>query len=398
MTLLNNLNDSQRQAVMQTDGPSLIIAGAGSGKTRVLTYKIAYLLEQGAKAYNILALTFTNKAAREMRERIYNLVSENKARQLWMGTFHSICAKILRRESNFIGYTPDYTIYDSTDSKNLVKHIIKDMNLDDKVYKPADILSRISSAKNKLYTPHDYANDSNIIKRDQYNCVPLTADIFYEYNRRLQQSNAMDFDDLLFNTFCLLNDNAQVRNKYQLQFQYVLVDEYQDTNFVQYKIVSLLAAPQNNICVVGDDAQSIYAFRGADINNILHFQDIYSDCQLFKLERNYRSTQNIVNLANSLIRRNTDQIKKDIYSEKEEGAKTVLTQLFDDRAEAKNIVDNIKKLKQQYSSYDSFAVLYRTNAQSRVIEDELRKQDIPYRIYGSVSFYQIGRASCRERV
>lgn len=388
MTLLNDLNQSQQQAVIQTDGPSLVIAGAGSGKTRVLTYKIAYLLEQGAKAYNILALTFTNKAAREMRERIYKLVGESKARQLWMGTFHSICAKILRREAAAIGFTPDYTIYDTTDSKNLLKHIVKDMGLDEKVYKPADILSRISSAKNNLYTPHDYANDNNIIKRDQYNRVPRTADIFYEYNRRLKLCNAMDFDDLLFNSFRLLNDSAQARNKYQQQFQYVLVDEYQDTNFVQYKIVSLLAAPQNNICVVGDDAQSIYAFRGADINNILHFQDLYANSKLFKLERNYRSTQNIVNLANSLIRRNADQIKKDIYSEKEEGAKAVLTQLFDDRAEAKNIVDNIGKLKQQYSSYDSFAILYRTNAQSRVIEDELRKQDIPYRIYGSVSFYQ----------
>ncbi len=393
MNFLNNLNHNQQAAVTCTDGPMLVIAGAGSGKTRVLTYKIAYLLAQGIPAYNILALTFTNKAAREMKNRINTLVGEERARYLWMGTFHSIFARILRQEAEVLGYTRDYTIYDTTDSKNLLKSIVKEMDLDDKVYKTATLLGRISAAKNNLMRPEDYANDNECIQQDKLARLYRMSDIFYAYNRRLRQANAMDFDDLLFNMNVLLATSPTAREKYQQLFRYILVDEYQDTNYSQYKIVTTLAEPQQNICVVGDDAQSIYSFRGATIANILGFQRQYTDSQLFKLEQNYRSTQTIVNAANSLIRANQDQIPKTIYSEKAVGEPLQLSAFDTDRKEGEYLAQSIRKKVQRsrfniQRSYDSCAILYRTNSQSRVIEDELRKLNIPYRIYGGVAFYQ----------
>ncbi len=389
MSYLDQLNDNQRAAVVCTDGPMLVIAGAGSGKTRVLTYKIAHLLEQGVPAYNILALTFTNKAAREMKNRIAALVGEDRARYLWMGTFHSIFARILRQEAEKIGYTRDYSIYDTTDSKNLLKSIVKEMELDDKVYKPNVLLERISSAKNYMMQAADYANDHDCQQRDRMARLYRMNDIFYAYTRRLRQANAMDFDDLLFNMNVLLATSEEARAKYQNLFRYVLVDEYQDTNYAQYKIVTTLAQPQDNICVVGDDAQSIYSFRGATIQNILNFQQQYANSQLFKLEQNYRSTQTIVNAANSLISKNQHQIRKEVYSEKEVGEKLLVTASDTDRAEGTFVANTIAARKRrECRSYDDFAVLYRTNSQSRVIEDELRKQGIPYRIYGSVAFYQ----------
>ncbi len=393
MSYLDQLNDNQRAAVVCTEGPMLVIAGAGSGKTRVLTYKIAHLLEQGVPAYNILALTFTNKAAREMKSRIATLVGEERARYLWMGTFHSIFARILRQEAEKIGYTRDYSIYDTTDSKNLLKSIVKEMELDDKVYKPNVLLERLSSAKNYMMQAADYANDHDCQQRDRMARLYRMNDIFYAYTRRLRQANAMDFDDLLFNMNVLLATSEEARVKYQNLFRYVLVDEYQDTNYAQYKIVTTLAQPQDNICVVGDDAQSIYSFRGATIQNILNFQKQYATSQLFKLEQNYRSTQTIVNAANSLISKNQHQIHKEVYSEKEVGEKLLVTASDTDRAEGTFIAGAIgKRLRglevRRFGSYDDFAVLYRTNSQSRVIEDELRKQGIPYRIYGSVAFYQ----------
>ena len=380
---LDELNEAQRAAVTATEGPSLVIAGAGSGKTRVLTYRVAWLLKQGVRASNILALTFTNKAAREMKERIAKLVGERESRYLWMGTFHSIFAKILRHESDRIGYTHDYSIYDATDSKSLIKQIVKEMQLDEKQYKPSMIAARISMAKNNLLTPQDYASNRALTDEDKRARLYRLCDIFYTYNKRLKQANAMDFDDLLFNMNTMLTQHEDIRKKYQSIFRYILVDEYQDTNYCQSRIVAQLAAPENNICVVGDDAQSIYSFRGANIDNILRFQDTFAGSQLFKLERNYRSTQNIVDAANSLIKKNRGQIRKEVYSEKETGELLHISAYESDRQEAEFIAKKVAR-----GAFDNYAVLYRTNAQSRVIEDELRKRSVPYRIYGSVSFYQ----------
>ena len=388
MSYLNELNDAQRAAVEYNEGPQLVIAGAGSGKTRVLTYKIAYLLEHGIHAGNILALTFTNKAAREMKSRIANLVGDQVARYLWMGTFHSICTRILRQEAELIGYTRDFTIYDTTDSKSVIKHIVKDMQLDEKVYKPSTILSRISLAKNQLLSPTSYSSNRDYTMQDRFARIPEVSRIYSEYNRRLKACNAMDFDDLLFMTNTLFKNNEEVLHKYQEYFRYILVDEYQDTNYSQYLIVKRLAEPDNHICVVGDDAQSIYSFRGANIENILTFQKGYANAQLFKLERNYRSTQTIVNAANSLIRHNRGQIPKAVYSELSLGERLQLSTYMSDRDEGKAVAQQVKLLHRQGYDYESIAVLYRTNAQSRVIEDELRHLGIPYRIYGGMSFYQ----------
>ena len=387
---ISDLNTSQQAAVTSTQGPQLVIAGAGSGKTRVLTYKIAYLLEQGVPASSILALTFTNKAAREMKNRISNLVGEPVARYLWMGTFHSICTRILRREAEVLGYAQDFSIYDTTDSRSVLKHIVKDFHLDEKVYKVAVVHSRISMAKNHLQSPDQYAANRDYLMRDRFEKMNEMARIYAEYNRRLKASNAMDFDDLLVNMNVLLRKHPDILQKYQDAFQYVLVDEYQDTNYAQYLIVNQLAKPQDNICVVGDDAQSIYSFRGANIDNILNFQKTYPEAQLFKLERNYRSTQTIVNAANSLIRHNKGQIRKEVYSELKIGERISLSTHMTDRDEGKAVAKQIHLLKQTnaHLSYDDFAVMYRTNAQSRVIEDELRLLSIPYRIYGGTSFYQ----------
>lgn len=388
MSYLNELNEAQRAAVEYNDGPQLVIAGAGSGKTRVLTYKIAYLLEHGVHAGNILALTFTNKAAREMKSRIANLVGEQVARYLWMGTFHSICTRILRQEAELIAYTRDFTIYDTTDSKSVIKHIVKDMQLDEKVYKPSVVLSRISLAKNQLLSPTSYSSNRDYTMQDRFARIPEVSRIYAEYNRRLKACNAMDFDDLLFMTNILFKNNEEVLQKYQQYFRYILVDEYQDTNYSQYLIVKRLAEPENLICVVGDDAQSIYSFRGANIENILTFQKGYANAQLFKLERNYRSTQTIVNAANSLIRHNRGQIPKSVYSELALGERLQLSTYMSDRDEGKAVAQQVKLLHRQGYDYESIAVLYRTNAQSRVIEDELRHMGIPYRIYGGMSFYQ----------
>ena len=388
MNYLDQLNAAQRAAVEYNAGPHLVIAGAGSGKTRVLTYKIAYLLEQGIHAGHILALTFTNKAAREMKSRIANLVGEQVARYLWMGTFHSICTRILRQEAELLGYTRDFTIYDTTDSKSVIKHIVKDMQLDEKTYKPNVILSRISLAKNQLLSPTSYSSNREYTMQDRFARIPEVSRIYMEYNRRLKACNAMDFDDLLFMTNTLFKKNEDVLRKYQDIFRYILVDEYQDTNYSQYLIVKRLAEPDNHICVVGDDAQSIYSFRGANIENILTFQKGYADAKLFKLERNYRSTQTIVNAANSLIRHNRGQIPKAVYSELALGDRLQLTTYMSDRDEGKAVAQQVKLLYRQGYEYESIAVMYRTNAQSRVIEDELRHLGIPYRIYGGMSFYQ----------
>ena len=388
MNYLDGLNTAQRAAVEYNEGPHLVIAGAGSGKTRVLTYKIAYLLEQGIHAGHILALTFTNKAAREMKSRIANLVGEQVARYLWMGTFHSICTRILRQEAELLGYTRDFTIYDTTDSKSVIKHIVKDMQLDEKTYKPNVILSRISLAKNQLLSPTSYSSNREYTMQDRFARIPEVSRIYMEYNRRLKACNAMDFDDLLFMTNTLFKKNEDVLRKYQDYFRYILVDEYQDTNYSQYLIVKRLAEPDNHICVVGDDAQSIYSFRGANIENILTFQKGYADAKLFKLERNYRSTQTIVNAANSLIRHNRGQIPKAVYSELALGDRLQLCTYMSDRDEGKAVAQQVKLLYRQGYDYESIAVMYRTNAQSRVIEDELRHLGIPYRIYGGMSFYQ----------
>ena len=382
------LNSSQLAAVMYNDGPQLVIAGAGSGKTRVLTYKIAHLLEQGMPAGHILALTFTNKAAREMKSRICQLVGEECARYLWMGTFHSIFARLLRQEAQLLGYTRDYTIYDTTDSRSVLKHIVKDFKLDDKVYKPNVVHGRISMAKNNLQSPNMYAADREYLMRDRFEKMTEMARIYAEYNRRLKAANAMDFDDILVNTNTLFQKFPEVAEKYQELFQYILVDEYQDTNRAQYMIIKRLSERYQRICVVGDDAQSIYSFRGADISNILNFQKDYPDAQLFKLEQNYRSTQTIVNAANSLIRHNKGQIRKEVFSELNIGERISLSTYMTDRDEAKAVAKHVRALAPNTYSYDDVAVMYRTNAQSRVIEDELRQLGIPYRIYGGTSFYQ----------
>ena len=387
MDFLDQLNTSQREAVTCTEGPSLIVAGAGSGKTRVLTYRIAYLLQQGVPASSIMALTFTNKAAREMKERIMKLVSASDARYLCMGTFHSICTRLIRPHAELLGFTHDFTIYDTTDMKSVLKAIGKELGLDEKVYKPAAVLSRISMAKNCGISPAQYGMNQQLLREDREMRMYETATIYELYQARLKAANAMDFDDLLLNMLRLMDSSPEVRAHYQQQFRYLLVDEYQDTNYIQFLLVKRLAEPQNNICVVGDDAQSIYSFRGADIRNILNFRQVYPQAKLFKLERNYRSTQNIVNAANSLIHKNIHQIEKTVYSEKEEGNPLALQAYMDDRAEAEGVTKLIQ-FAHRTNGYDDIAILYRTNAQSRAFENELRKHNIPYRIYGGTSFYQ----------
>ena len=388
-TILDELNLQQREAVEYIDGPSLVIAGAGSGKTRVLTYKIVYLLQQGYNPLNILALTFTNKAAREMKERIAKLIGWKQARYLWMGTFHSVFSRILRTEAEKIGFTSNFTIYDSADSRNLIKTIVKGFMLDDKVYKPAKVQSIISRAKNALISPSMYQHNKELVEYDIRSKVPAIKDIYVEYNRLLKLSNAMDFDDLLYFTNRLFRDNPDVLKNYQQRFQYILVDEYQDTNFAQYQVVRYLSEAHSRVCVVGDDAQSIYSFRGANIDNILRFTDIYPDTRLFKLEQNYRSTQTIVNAANSLIKHNHKQITKTVFSEKAEGDRIEVVSAYSDFEEGVIVANKLAELRRNKdASYSDSVILYRTNAQSRVFEESLRKKNIPYRIYGGLSFYQ----------
>lgn len=386
---LSELNESQREAVLYCDGPALVVAGAGSGKTRVLTYKIAWLIKQGLTPYSILALTFTNKAAREMKERIAAIVGESVAKKIWMGTFHSIFSRILRREAERIGFSSNFTIYDAADSKNLIKSIIKEMQLDDKTYRPGLVQNNISNAKNALITWRAYAQNKEIIEHDTRSNLPLIAEIYQRYQNRCLQAGAMDFDDLLLQTNILFRDNQDVLEKYRDMFNYVLVDEYQDTNFAQHLIIQRLCEKKGRLCVVGDDAQSIYSFRGANIDNILKFQNIYQGCKVFKLERNYRSTQNIVNAANSLINKNLKQIPKNVYSKKEEGSKVKIIALSSDYEEAYTVADAVWKMKRKtQGKYQDTAILYRTNAQSRILEEAFRKKGIPYRIYGGLSFYQ----------
>ncbi|MBP6284217.1 MAG: UvrD-helicase domain-containing protein [Paludibacteraceae bacterium] len=387
--IVSGLNPSQLDAVKYNDGPSLIIAGAGSGKTRVLTCKIAYLLDLGLSPERIIALTFTNKAAKEMKARISSMVGEKTAKRLVMGTFHSVFSRILRSEAELLGIKNDFLIYDSTDSKSCIKAIIKDLQLDEKAYKPSKVLARISFAKNNLLSPAAYAN-SKLIDNDFYSKIPRIKDIYPLYMARLKQSSALDFDDLLFFTNVLFRDFPEVREKYQEIFQYVLVDEYQDTNFSQHLIVKFLAEKHHRVCVVGDDAQSIYSFRGANIENILSFKDTYPETKIFKLEQNYRSTKNIVNAANSLIAKNKQRINKSIFSDNEEGEKIQLLTAYSDIEEGFIVANTISELykKDEIASWSDTVILYRTNAQSRLIEDALRKQSVPYRIYGGVSFYQ----------
>ena len=386
--LLEQLNEGQREAVVYCEGPQLVIAGAGSGKTRVLTYKIAYLLQQGMNPWNILALTFTNKAAREMKERIGRLVGEERARYLQMGTFHSVFARILRAEAETLGFQSNFTIYDQADSRSLVKSIIKEMQLDDKTYKPASVADRISMAKNHLLLPQAYAQ-SAWATDDARGKRPLVKDIYIRYHERCRQANAMDFDDLLVYTYVLLQNHEDIRQKYIERFQYVLVDEYQDTNYAQQSIVVLLTKGHGRVCVVGDDAQSIYSFRGANIDNILDFQKEYGGAKLSKLEQNYRSTQLIVQAANSLIRHNERQIPKDVFSENEHGEKLMLKPAYSDKEEAIIVCNDIRRIRRQDKCrYSDFAILYRTNSQSRSFEEQMRKDGIPYRIYGGLSFYQ----------
>lgn len=386
---MDELNDSQREAVLYVDGPSLVIAGAGSGKTRVLTYKIAYLLEHGYHPGSILALTFTNKAAREMKDRIAKLVGWEQARYLWMGTFHSIFSRILRKEAEAIGFTSNFTIYDQSDSRSLIKAIIKEMGLDDKVYKPASVQARISNAKNHLILPQAYASDAELFRADQTARMPRVRDIYLRYWERCRQAEVMDFDDLLLYTFLLFDQNPEICRKYAERFEYVLVDEYQDTNFAQHRIVWQLTSERQRVCVVGDDAQSIYSFRGANIDNILKFTRQYQDARLFKLEQNYRSTQNIVNAANSLIEKNQEQIRKEVFSENEQGERIKVFSAYSDVEEGEIVANKIVELRRKEKmTYSDFAILYRTNAQSRIFEEALRKRSLPYRIYGGLSFYQ----------
>jgi len=386
--ILQQLNDSQRDAVLYCDGASLVIAGAGSGKTRVLTYKIAWLLEQGMKPWQILALTFTNKAAREMKERIGRLVGDEHARYLQMGTFHSVFARILRAEADKIGYSSNFTIYDQTDARSLVKAIIKELGLDDKVYKPSSVADRISMAKNHLLLPQQYAQ-SAWASDDAQQKRPQVSNIYIRYVERCRQANAMDFDDLLVQTWLLFQNHEDIRQKYVEKFQFVLVDEYQDTNYAQQAIVYQLTKERQKVCVVGDDAQSIYSFRGANIDNILNFQSQYQNARLFKLEQNYRSTQLIVQAANSLIRRNERQIPKNVFSKNEHGERLQLKPAYSDKEEAIIVTQDIKRIRRQdHCAWSDFAILYRTNSQSRSFEEQMRKDNIPYRIYGGLSFYQ----------
>ena len=389
MDLLNDLNDAQRAAVEYIDGPSLVIAGAGSGKTRVLTYKIAYLLSQGMKPWSIMALTFTNKAAREMKERIGKLVGDDLAQHLYMGTFHSIFSRILRAEAEHIGFNNNFTIYDESDSRSLLKAIIKEMGLDDKAYKPAAVHARISMAKNNLVTAEAYDSDPAILEQNKRAKMPAIGKIYVAYVQRCRQANAMDFDDLLMLTFQLFRDHEEIRQKYAGRFDYILVDEYQDTNPVQMSIVMQLCKEKLRVCAVGDDSQSIYSFRGANIDNILNYQKQLPGTQLFKLEQNYRSTQTIVEAANSLIHHNRNQIQKEVFSKNDKGEKIQYKPAYSDKEEALIVAKNIQRIKRQDDcGYDQFAILYRTNAQSRSFEEEFRKQGIPYRIYGGLSFYQ----------
>ena len=389
MDLLNDLNESQRKAVEYIDGPSLVIAGAGSGKTRVLTYKIAYLLQQGVKPWSIMALTFTNKAAREMKERIGKLVGQELAQHLYMGTFHSIFSRILRAEAQHIGFTNNFTIYDESDSRSLIKTIVKEMGLDEKVYKPASVHSRISMAKNNLMSAENYARDKELYQADQRAKMPRVGDIFITYVQRCQQANAMDFDDLLTLTFKLFQEHEDIRKKYADRFDFLLVDEYQDTNHAQMRIVMQLCKEKERVCAVGDDSQSIYSFRGANIDNILSFQSRFKEAKLFKLEQNYRSTQSIVEAANSLIKHNSNQIPKNVYSKNDKGESLIYKPAYSDKEEALIVCREIKRIKRQDDcQYSDFAILYRTNAQSRSFEEEFRKQGIPYRIYGGLSFFQ----------
>ena len=389
MDLLNDLNDAQRAAVEYIDGPSLVIAGAGSGKTRVLTYKIAYLLSQGMKPWSIMALTFTNKAAREMKERIGKLVGGDLAQHLYMGTFHSIFSRILRAEAEHIGFNNNFTIYDESDSRSLLKAIIKEMGLDDKAYKPAAVHARISMAKNNLVTAEAYDSDPAILEQNKRAKMPAIGKIYVAYVQRCRQANAMDFDDLLMLTFQLFRDHEEIRQKYAGRFDYILVDEYQDTNHVQMSIVMQLCKEKLRVCAVGDDSQSIYSFRGANIDNILNYQKQLPGTQLFKLEQNYRSTQTIVEAANCLIHHNRNQIQKEVFSKNDKGEKILYKPAYSDKEEALIVAKNIQRIKRQDDcGYDQFAILYRTNAQSRSFEEEFRKQGIPYRIYGGLSFYQ----------
>lgn len=389
MDLLNDLNNAQRAAVEYIDGPSLVIAGAGSGKTRVLTYKIAYLLSQGMKPWSIMALTFTNKAAREMKERIGKLVGDDLAQHLYMGTFHSIFSRILRAEAEHIGFNNNFTIYDESDSRSLLKAIIKEMGLDDKTYKPAAVHARISMAKNNLVTAEAYDSDPGILEQNKRAKMPAVGKIYVAYVQRCRQANAMDFDDLLMLTFQLFRDHEEIRQKYAGRFDYILVDEYQDTNHVQMSIVMQLCKEKLRVCAVGDDSQSIYSFRGANIDNILNYQKQLPGTQLFKLEQNYRSTQTIVEAANSLIHHNRNQIQKEVFSKNDKGEKILYKPAYSDKEEALIVAKNIQRIKRQDDcGYDQFAILYRTNAQSRSFEEEFRKQGIPYRIYGGLSFYQ----------
>lgn len=386
---LKELNEAQHEAVVRTEGPSLVIAGAGSGKTRVLTYRIAHLLKQGARPSSILSLTFTNKAAREMKERIARVAGENVARYLWMGTFHSIFARILRVEHETIGFPSNFTIYDSADSKSLIKTIIKSFQLDDKVYKPNVVAGRISMAKNNLITPMAYANSSELRSIDKNMRMPAISEIYKEYTKRCRLSGSMDFDDLLLITNLLFRDKPEILAKYQEKFGYILVDEYQDTNYAQYLIIKKLAAKHNNICVVGDDAQSIYSFRGARIENILNFKSDYPDHKIFKLEQNYRSTQTIVNAANSIIAKNKKQIPKNVFSENATGNPIKILSALTDNEEGFLVAQEIAQTQlRDHYQYLDYAILYRTNAQSRIFEESLRKRNIPYKIYGGLSFYQ----------
>lgn len=386
---IDELNEGQRAAVLYNEGPSLIIAGAGSGKTRVLTYKIAYLLENGYQPWNILALTFTNKAAREMKERIAKQVGEKTARYLWMGTFHSIFLRILHAEADKLGFTPKFTIYDTADSKSLIRTIMKEMKLDEKVYRPNVVMGRISRAKNHLISPAEYASNPQIYQTDQSMKMPYIREIYSRYMQRCKMSDAMDFDDLLYFTYLLFRDNEEVLEEYRERFKYILVDEYQDTNMAQDRIVQQLGGKHQRVCVVGDDAQSIYSFRGADIGNILSFRKSFRNAQLFKLEQNYRSTQMIVNAANSLIGKNVNQIPKEVFSKNEEGEKLKVIQAYSDMEEADIVSAKVQNLhRYDHEELDSFAVLYRTNAQSRLLEDAFRKKGLEYRVYGGLSFYQ----------
>src|SRR6201990_3370628 len=386
---LNGLNERQREAVLHIKGPLMIVAGAGSGKTKVLTTRIAHLMHQGVDPFNILALTFTNKAAREMKERIEHILGNNEARNLYIGTFHSVFARILRGEAPRLGYPNSFTIYDTDDAKSVVKTVISELNLDDKLYKPSTVYNRISSAKNALVGPAEYANDYAIQQEDMRSQRPAIAQIYDAYSKRCFKNGAMDFDDLLFKFYELLKNFPEVLYKYQHKFKYILIDEYQDTNPAQYEIIKLLGAAHENVCVVGDDAQSIYSFRGATIQNILQFQKDYDDVKVIKLEQNYRSTQNILHVANEIISNNKGQIEKHLFTENSQGEKIRLVRLMTDNEEGKFVADTIQeqRLRNNFNNLD-FAFLYRTNAQSRAFEESLRRMAIPYTMFGGVSFYQ----------